>query len=314
MSHRMGVLARTCLLVLAMMAHAHAACHIERRTDIPVQLVQNHPLVELAVNGQPATFLLDTGAERTVFADTAVRELGLARDQWVSSSVRGVGGVIEMTANAVPRSFTIGGVALRRRSVNPALSFVVAPLPWHELGGRTISGLLGADYLSTFDLDLDLPRGRLTLYDTAGCAREPIPWGVANTPVTLERPRPYVILAPVQIDGRTLLAQLDTGASLSLVSRKGAARLGIAPEMTAPAPGARGVGRQALALRSRVFAMARLGPAEYRDVSLMFGAPAGGFAFDMLLGMDLLRGQRMFISYATNRLLIATHEGSATLP
>ena len=137
---------------------------------------------------------------------------------------------------------------------------------------------------------------------------------MANAPVTLERPRPYVILAPVQIDGRTLFAQFDTGASLSLVSRKGAARLGVAPEMTAPAPDARGVGRQALALRSRVFAQARLGPAEYHHVTLAFGAPAGGFAFDMLLGMDLLHGQRMFISYATNRLLIATHEGSAALP
>lgn len=310
----MGVLARTCLLVLVVMAHAQGACRIERRAEVPVQLVQNHPLVELAVNGVAAIFLLDTGAERTVFADTAVRELGLARDQWVSSSVRGVGGVIEMTANAVPRSFAIGGLALRRRGVNPALSFVVAPLPWHELGGRAISGLLGADYLSTFDLDLDLSRGTLALYDTTDCAHASLPWGPANVPVPLQRPRPYVLLAPVAIDGRTLLAQLDTGASVSLVSRKGAARLGITPEMQRAGPSARGIGRQALPLHSRIFETARLGPAEYRHVTLAFGAPAGGFAFDMLLGMDLLRGRRVFISYATNRLLIATHDGSAALP
>lgn len=271
-----------------------------------MQLVQNRPLVELAVNGRAAIFLLDTGAERTVFADTAVRELDLARDQWVSSSIRGVGGVIERTANAVPRSFALGGVALRRRGVNPALSFVVAPLPWHELGGRTISGLLGADYLSSFDLDLDLARGTLALYDTTDCAHAPIPWGPANVPVPLQRPRPYVLLAPVAIDGRTLLAQLDTGASVSLVSRKGAARLGITPETQAPASSARGIGRQSLPLRSRVFATVCLGPVEYRNLTLAIGAPAGGFAFDMLLGMDLLRGRHAFISYATNRLLVAT--------
>jgi predicted aspartyl protease len=314
----MALVARMLFCILVTIAggatHAHGACRIEPRAEVPVWFAQSHPLVELTVNGRPATFLLDTGAERTVFADTAVRELGLARDPWVSSSVRGVGGVIEMTANAVPRSFAIGGLALRRRGVNPALSFVVAPLPWHELGGRTISGLLGADYLSAFDLDLDPPGGKLTLYETVGCAHQAIPWAPANTSVPLTRPRPYTILAPVEIDGRTLMAQLDTGASVSLVSRKGAARLGIAPEMTAPAPGARGVGPQALPLRSRVFAAARLGPVEYRDVTLMFGAPAGGFAFDMLLGMDLLRGQRIFISYATNRLLIATRQGSAALP
>jgi predicted aspartyl protease len=309
MSGTMRIPARIVLCVLAVtgaLSHAHAACRIERRAEVPVQLVQDRPLVELAVNGRAAIFLLDTGAERTVFADTAVRELDLARDQWVSSSIRGVGGVIEMTANAVPRSFTLGGVALRRRGVNPALSFVVAPLPWHELGGRTISGLLGADYLSTFDLDLDLPHGTLTLYDTTDCTHVPIPWEPANVPVPLQRPRPYVLLAPVAIDGRTLLAQLDTGASVSLVSRKGAARLGIAPEMQAPGPSARGIGRQSLPLRSRVFAAVRLGPLEYRDLTLAIGAPAGGYAFDMLLGMDLLRGRHLFISYATNRLLIAT--------
>jgi predicted aspartyl protease len=294
------------LAVTGALSHAQGACRIERRAEVPVQLVQDRPLVELAVNGRAAVFLLDTGAERTVFADTAVRELNVARDEWVSSSVRGVGGVIEMTANAVPRSFMLGGVALRRRGVNPALSFVVAPLPWHELGGRTISGLLGADYLSTFDLDLDLPRGKLALYDTKGCAREPIPWTTANTPIPLERPRPYVILAPVEIDGRTLLAQLDTGASISLISRKGAARLGITPEMQGPGPSARGIGRQLLPLRTFTVASVRLGPAEYRDVTLAFGAPAGGFVFDMLLGLDLLRSRRVFISYATNRLLIAT--------
>ncbi len=184
------------LLLLASIAHGEGACRIERRTDVPLLLVNNYALVELTVNGRPATFLLDTGAERTLFADTAVRELGLARDEWVSSSIRGIGGVIERTANVVLRSFEIGAVPLRRRSVNPVLSFVVAPLPWHEIGGRTISGLLGADYLLVFDLDLDLPGGNLTLYDTSGCAREPGPWEPINSSLSLERPRSYVILAP----------------------------------------------------------------------------------------------------------------------
>jgi predicted aspartyl protease len=274
-----------------------------------VQLSDGLPLLERAVNGKAAPFLLDTGAERTVFADTAVGELGLPRDQWVSSSIRGIGGVIERTANVVLHSFEIGGVPLRRRSVNPALSFVVAPLPWHKLGNLTISGLLGADYLSAFDLDLDLPGRKLTLYHTNGCMRQPIPWEPASSPVSLERPRPYVILAPVQIGNRTLHAQIDTGSTFSFISWKGAAQLGITPAMLAidPELSVRGIGRQTVEMRSRSFELVRLGPAEYRDVRLVFGLPAGGFPFDMLLGMDLLRSRRLLISYATGRLLIATH-------
>ncbi len=225
--------------------------------------------------------------------------------------------MIERTANVVLRSFEIGGVPLRRRSVNPVLSFVVAPLNWHTIGGRTVSGLLGADYLSVFDLDLDLPGRKLTLYRTNGCIREPIPWGPANSPVSLERPRSYVILAPVQIGGQTLHAQLDTGSTVSFVSWKGAARLGITPAMLAQNPelSVRGIGRQTLPMRSRAFELVRLGPAEYHDVRLIFGSPAGGgFPFDMLLGMDLLRSERLFISYATARLLIATGAKDAEAP
>ena len=280
------------------------SCRIERRTTVPVDLVDNRPLVDVAVDGRTATFLLDTGAERTILSDAAVHSLGLARDTWVSTSVRGVGGTIERTANAVLRSFDLGGVPLRRHAVSQRLTFVVAPLPWTEQGGRPIVGLLGADYLSAFDLDLDMPAGTLTLYDTKDCDGVPIPWGPANTPVALQRPSPYVVLAPVVIGDRTLQAQLDTGASFSLVSARGEARLGFTPG--APNASARGVGRQAMPLRMRVVPTARLGPAVYRDVLLAFGSPAGGFPFDMLLGTDLLRRQRIFISYATSRLLVAT--------
>ncbi len=287
---------------------AQAACRLDRLTSVAVTLVRGLPLVEAAVDGKPATFVLDTGAERTVLADTAVRELGLPRDKWVGSTIGGVGGVFERSANATLRSFELGGVALRRRSVNPVLSLAVAPLPLDALGGRRVSGLLGADYLSAYDLDLDLRGGVLALVATRGCEAEPIPWEPAHGVVPLARPRRFTVLAPVRLDGRVLQAQLDTGASLSVVSKRGMARLGIGSDQAAPdAIGTgRGVGRGALALRLHRFTMVGIGPVETHDVTLALAAPVNGYPFDMLLGTDLLSRQRLFISYATNRLLIAS--------
>lgn len=286
---------------------ARAACRIERRAEVAVHLLANRPLVEVAIDGRVATFLLDTGADRTVLSAAAARDMGLARDPWVSTGIRGVGGVTERTANVMLRSFTLSGVALRRRGVSPSLSFAVAPLDLGQASGAPVAGLLGADYLSVFDLDLDLPAGRLVLYTTEGCAAAAIPWDVASVAVPLGRPTPTALLAPVRIGSSTLLAQLDTGASLSLVSVRGAARLGLTSDLLArDAPGsARGIGRVPLALRGHIVPSLRLGTAEFRDVPLAFGAPAGGFPFDMLLGADLLGRQRVFISYATNRLLVA---------
>jgi len=132
--------------------------------------------------------------------------------------------------------------------------------------------------------------------------------------VLLGRPTPTALLAPVRTGDSTLQAQLDTGASLSLIGIKGAARLGITPDLLArDAPGsARGIGRLTLALRNHIVPSLRLGSVEFRDVPLAFRTPAGGLPFDMLLGADLLGQQRVFISYATDRLLIAVPPRWAT--
>ncbi len=302
----MGRMAWWCgaLVLLGLLQTAEAACRVEPRASVPLALVQNVPLVEVALDGKPATFVLDTGAERSVIAAAAIPALGLARDPWVSTGMRGIGGTPEQTANVLLRSFELGGVPLRRRAVNPTLSFAVTPLPW-QIAGRTVSGLLGADYLSPFDLDLDFPKNRLTLAETRDCGTAPIPWEPPHAVVPLLRPRPFTYLAPVRIDGTTLQAQLDTGANVSLISARGAARLGVDLSQ-GTAGSARGVGRQRLPLVRRTFAAVSLGPIVMRDVPLALGAPPSGYPFDMLLGMDLLQRQHLFVSYATDRLLIAT--------
>jgi hypothetical protein len=75
---------------------------------VPLRIAGNTPLVTVEVNGQPGTFILDTGAQRTVVSPAATRRLGLARDAWVGTTIRGVGG-IDRRANADPRSLSLGG-------------------------------------------------------------------------------------------------------------------------------------------------------------------------------------------------------------
>ena len=62
--------------------------------------------------------------------------------------------------------------------------------------------------------------------------------------------------------------------------------LAVDPELSV-----RGIGRQTVGMRSRSFELVRLGPAEYHDGRLIFWFAPGGFPFEMLLGMDLLRSQ-----------------------
>ncbi len=283
-----------------------SGCETVRRTSVALSGDDGLWTVPASVDGKPVRLVLDTGAERSVITRAAVERLGLRRDEWVSSLVRGVGG-IEWQANAVMRSFEIGGLPLRRLGVSPALTFVVAPLASLAAFSDPPAGLLGADYLSRFDLELDPAGQSLTLYSVDACGAGAIAWKVPHLEVPALRPRPTVLLVPVRVDGLVLAAQLDTGASVSLLTPRGMARLGL--RAGTPGRSVQGLGpRRIMTERHRV-ATLEFGPLMLRDVEVVSGAPPGGSPFDMILGLDVLRRTRVWISYATDRVLVGVPEG-----
>src|SRR4051794_4664619 len=87
--------------------------------------------------------------------------------------------------------------------------------------------LLGRDYLSLFDLDLDIPSRRLTLYQPDGCSGRFIPWPERTIAIPLTQPTESALLLQVVVDGVALRALLDTGASASLIAAPGMYRLGL---------------------------------------------------------------------------------------
>ncbi len=216
------------LLCIGITATAQAACRVEPRGVVPVDAVDGHIMVTVAVNDVAATFILDTGADRTLMGEDVVRRLGVERDGWVASTVRGIAG-IEERPNALPRSLRLGATLLRRRTITGDTSVTVGPLPVNEIAGRPIAGLLGRDFLSPFDLDLDLPEHRMTLYDVRGCDARFLPWTSPYAAIPATTPMGAALVVPVLIDGRPLRALIDSGASASLITAPGIYRLGLTP-------------------------------------------------------------------------------------
>jgi hypothetical protein len=285
--------------LLACQATARAACEVSERAAVPFSLTGGHLVVPLTVNGGSANFVLDTGAERSMVTPDAVQRLGLTLDQWVGTTMHGVGGVVEHQ-NADPRSLTLGGIALQRHTITHDTSLTVGPLPQ-----MAADGLLGRDFLSVFDLEFDLAAHRLKLYDVRGCSGRFLPWTQPYASITAEMPMTHELILPIILDGHQLPALLDTGASASMITLPGMIRLGLTQQTLAGDPGGavRGVGRQAPEMRRHRFASLQIGSEKQRDPVLWVAPVRLGPIVDALLGADWLAMQRrVWISFATSQV------------
>jgi hypothetical protein len=285
---------------------AQAACRVVPQSAAPVEIVRNTPLTTVQVNDVDATFIVDTGAYRTLMGDDAVRNLKLERDQWVATAIRGIGGVQERP-DALPRSLRLGTTTLHRRTLTGGASVMVGPLPVNAVDGRPITGLLGRDFLSPFDLDLDLSNGRLTLYDVQGCSAGFLPWTTPYAAIPAIPSMDSALVVQVVVDGRPLRALIDTGASGSLITASGMFRLSITPELLAGdlAGNGAGVGPAPVVMHRHHFAEMRVGPDATRDPTLWVAPVHMVPIVDMLLGADWLRSRRVWLSFATKQMFVA---------
>jgi predicted aspartyl protease len=292
-----------CLLTLFWPALASAACVVQQRTMVKLQIVGTVVLAPVVVNGVAGNFILDTGAALTVVTPDAVGHFGLRLDDWASTTMQGVGGV-ERRRNADPRSFELGGVALHRRSLARDATLRVATLPTSSVGERQIDGLLGRDFLSLFDLDLDFPRQKLTLYDVHGCAGRFLPWSEPYLSVTVDNPTESALLVPLVIDNVPLQALLDSGASRSLIAARGMARLALGVDQLRldPSQIVSGVGPHTVTMWRHKFRELQIGSETIADPVFLVAPVPLRPTSDMLLGADWLLGRRVWISYATNQL------------
>jgi hypothetical protein len=292
------------LLIGLCMHSAAAACRVETLARVPVTLVGRSALVTLQVDGHAARFVLDTGAERSIVSEAAAQRLGLARDQWVGTTMGGIGGV-DRRPNALTHSFTLGGVPLVRNTLSHDTSLVVTP----ELRGVSLNaadGLLGRDYLSVFDLDLDMPDRVVGLESVQGCSGRFLPWKTPYAGVPVTEVLGAAVVMPVSLDGRPLRALLDSGASSSLLAAPGMFKLGLDVAHVAgdPSDTVNGLGPRSVVMRRHRFATLAVA-GEVTDHPEVWVAPVHLTPIvDMLLGMDWLIDHRVWISNATRQVFV----------
>lgn len=271
-------------------------CTLRRRGSVAVSL-PGLPVVPAEINGRAAALILDTGAESSMLTAGAAKRLGVTSKYDFQRSMAGIGSSVR-AGDARLDSMSVGGIVLSYpRMLVGEVSF--------KLGEAEPDGLLGASLLADFDVDIDVPHRRVEFYDRLNCPTARPAWG--GRYVTLETTRslsehPFF---PLQVNGRTLSATLDSGAQRTVISARAAALAGIGPgsRLAGPEIRTRGAAGETLPATLHSLRDADVGGIKLRTPVLVLAATLPR-DIDALLGFDFLLSNRVWLSYGSRRIFI----------
>jgi predicted aspartyl protease len=279
---------------------AGGGCGTSRVGEVTVATLRNAPLVTVSANGHPVTLLLDTGAEWTILTPAVAQRIGAEAPRVAfDRQVRGIGATLG-THEVELRSFTAGGVAMPWRRVR------VAGVNIPSVFSGPLDGVLGADMLSNFDVELDVPRHRMVLYTKQSCAAAAPAWAEPFLRIATGRSFGNHLFFPVQLDGHRLDAFIDTGAQLSVISTRAARSLGVTEAALARDRATVTVGAAGERLTSRVhrFSRLELGGETVRNPEIVVADFKLSDA-DLVLGMDFLAARRIWMSYGSQQIFLS---------
>jgi tetratricopeptide (TPR) repeat protein len=319
MKRRLGLLAVVAGLGAAAGSPALADCKLNQIIELPVTMVGTRPTVTMYINGQPARFMVDSGADFSTIDTTAATALGLNPakvDDNPRGSIRGIGGDTQFSLT------TIKSFGLTKDVTMGEVAMLAIP----GAGGAGVVGLLGENILGFADIEYDLPHGAIRFFRQQGCQGANLGYwsnGAAveidlthtgKLPPSRDRdPSHYDpastdrhVRAQALVNGQKVTVTFDTGASTSLLNKTVAARAGVTPDT----PGVVstglivGIGSDRRSAWIGPFDSFALGAERINHTRLRFG-DLGEVQTDMLLGADFFLSHRIFIANSLNKAFVS---------
>ncbi len=288
-----------CAVLAAGPAFAQA-CLRQKLAEAPLRDDDGFISMPVAIDGRAASLLVDTGSDTGLLTEAAAAGLGLERDPDRQMLLRGTGGIGRRVPNVVLPSLAIGGMRLAGSSVP------VGTLPAMPVVEPPVAGLLGADVLSRFDLELDLPHRRIGFWrigtGSIACAPPPGRDGSFDA-IALRRDGDRLEL-DARLDGKPISVLVDTGARSRILSTTAARRLGVDGDRLGADPGGvnAGIDLHPTEYHWHRFRQLVIGTETTRDPVLTVAPLAE--PVDLLLGADWFATREVWISYATNTLFV----------
>jgi predicted aspartyl protease len=291
------------LLLLVLLARCGTTpaidCNLTMVAQMPLQVEHHLLVVPVGINGKWVRLVVDSGAQWTILNETAAERLKLPRDPRQVARSAGIGGAT-----------TVNGALIDRLVIGNAHFQTVDRLAVGNLDPTAselnVDGLLGADILLGFDMDIDVPDQKLTLYSPRVCPDARPPWpeqAVELTGVTALKDR---VRLPFELDNVAGTALLDTGAQGNVLGVTMARRMGLNDQTMAGDPVVRqhGVGPQETVSRLHRFSQMRVGTIVFESPKMAV-LPSDLQGGDALLGEPFLQGRRVWISFRSRQVFVS---------
>jgi predicted aspartyl protease len=298
---------------VALGGRAEAACQLQAIAELHAESPGGAPIIDGTINGEPVRIMIDTGAGYSVLARSQAERLRLPKVPVSGAELFQVGGQTTVFAATV-KQLRFGNFAARD------LILWVTGDP-DAPSGATL--YLGEDFLSQYDVELDLAHGVVRLFDSKGCAPGQLDYWSA----------PYSI-APltagasaeteVEINGRRARGSIDSGAGRTLVDATAAEALGLGVDTGAVIGTATGLGPERREVRQSVRGSLKIGDETIANARFGLVAMAADFETGeigsrvqrrlsdtpgVVLGDDFLRAHRVFIGNKEHVLVFSYNGG-----
>lgn len=275
---------------------APQSCTVATAASLPLLSGARIPTVQAGLAGRKVAMLIDTGSFMSMIAPSAAERFDLnGGEDPRYVPIVGVGGIT--TAPIVEVHHLELGYGRAHD-----LDLPVGTNLHGEVQGLPLLGLLGADFLANYDVDIDVPHHHFAMYQAHGCENaQPFDGPYFEVPFHLDRTE---ILVDLKINGIPLTAQLDSGASSTTLTQNDAERIGVTADLLKQdhiRGHTIGVDSDKVAVVMHQFGSLEIGDERMNNFRF---AVAPIEADHTLLGDDFLHFNRVWISYARQRLFI----------
>ena len=310
------------LFVLASSAAwaAPPSCGLQRVAELPVKVDSGQLLVKMQINDQDGWFVIDTGSAYNMLTRQMVDALKLQPLPVEPNLVVYDGSGTPLRHYVVAKKLTMSGMVAEDKE------FLV--MGENTAINAPIAGVFGASFLAAYDLELDIPHGKIRLFTQDHCKGQVVYWTQDFAVVPFSVDEFLHITLEVNLDGNTERALLDTGATPTTISAQTARRtFNVDPGAEGAAPDGQVTGGsgKTLPFYRHKFANLNVGGVEFHNTELEVmpdkltrmmrdhanaDGSGRGQTWPLTIGLHHLARIRAYIAYGEGKLYISAADAN----